>query len=107
MTGIFSVGEQQAFISFDPRTKLYMLFVFNLINLSSTESVLINNLKLVLAFLTFIMLLNVRKPRAAVTTVYFWNESIGNFSEAVYSGYAANAAGGYGCMVCAAYNKSQ
>lgn len=66
MTGIFSVGEQQTFISFDPRTKLYMLFVFNLINLSSTESVLINNLKLVLAFLTFIMLLNVRKPRAAV-----------------------------------------
>lgn len=65
MTGVFSVGKQQAFVPFDPRTKLYMLFVFNLINLSSAENEVINSLKLVLAFLTFMVLINVRRPRTA------------------------------------------
>lgn len=58
--------ERSAVIQLDPRTKIYMLLIFNIIMLTSvTEGVSIY-LKPVLAFLVFLALLNARKPKAAV-----------------------------------------
>lgn len=66
MTGILSVGEGQAAIRLDPRTKLYILLVFSLItSFSSTEGI-DGIVKIVFAGFAFLMLLNVRKPRIAV-----------------------------------------
>lgn len=66
MTGILSVGEGQAVIRLDPRTKLYILLVFSLITFSSGFEKTDGIIKIIFACFSFLMLLNVRKPRMAM-----------------------------------------
>lgn len=59
-------GSQLSVISFDPRTKLYALLIFNLIMLTSLTEGASVYLKPFLAVLAFLFLLNARLPKMAV-----------------------------------------
>ncbi len=66
MTGVLSVGEGRAIIRPDPRTKLYILLIFSLITCSSGFEGIDGIIKMIFACVSFLMLLNVKKPRTAI-----------------------------------------
>ncbi|MFT3985671.1 MAG: energy-coupling factor transporter transmembrane component T [Lachnospiraceae bacterium] len=66
MTGVLSVGEGRAIIRPDPRTKLYILLVFSLITFSSGFEGTDGIIKIIFAGVSFLMLLNIKKPRIAI-----------------------------------------
>ncbi len=66
MTGVLSVGEGQVIIRLDPRTKIYILLVFSLVTFSASFEGIDGIIKIIFACFSFLMLLNVRKPRIAV-----------------------------------------
>lgn len=63
---LFSTNKAQPLIILDPRTKLYLLIVFSLTTFAANPGGLVGWLKLGMAFFAFLMLLNIKKPIAAV-----------------------------------------
>lgn len=61
------MGESRAIIRLDPRTKLYILLVFSLVMFSASVEGINGIVKIIFACFSFFMMLNVRKPHAAVT----------------------------------------
>ena len=66
MAGRVDSRDRLAVVSFDPRTKLYALLIFNIIMLTSLTEGASVYLKPFLAVLAFLFLLNARLPKMAV-----------------------------------------
>lgn len=83
MESRLKMERQDAVLGLDPRTKIYMLFIFNFIMLTSVTEGIGIYLKPMLAFLAFLFLLNARKPKMGL--IYLVLYIVASQSELVMS----------------------
>ncbi|HIZ56239.1 MAG TPA: energy-coupling factor transporter transmembrane protein EcfT [Firmicutes bacterium] len=87
------VGKQEALISLDPRTKIFVLLIFNFIMLSSVTEGIGIYIKPALASLAFLLLLNARRTKTAV--IYLILYAIASQTELVLTYFPGMSAIGF------------
>lgn len=85
--------KQKALFALDPRTKIFVLLIFNFIMLSSVTEGIGIYVKPALAFLAFLLLLNARKPKIAV--IYLVLYAIASQTELILTYFPGMSAIGF------------